>query len=189
MNTCRENKVKVVEATIAVFKRKGMKFTMDDLAKELGMSKKTIYTIFRDKEHIFMYMVDYAFDKIKECEEKILHDDSLSTLEKLHKMLGVLPDGYKELDFRQLYYIKYKYPNIYKKIEERLDAGWEGTIALMNRGVSEGVFKPFNVVVFKATFEAAVLQFFERDVLIPHDISYADALESLVSILIDGIAA
>ncbi len=188
MNTCRENKVKVVEATIAVFKRKGMKFTMDDIAKELGMSKKTIYTIFRDKEHILLYMVDYAFDKIKESEEEVLRDDSLPTLEKLRKLLGVLPDGYREIDFRQLYHIKYKYPSIYHKIEERLDLGWDSTLNLIEQGVKEGVIKPFNFVVFKATFEAAIGQFFEKDVLIPHDISYADALDSMVSILVDGIA-
>ena len=34
---------------------KGLKFTMDDLAMELlGMSKKTIYTVFRDKESLIL---------------------------------------------------------------------------------------------------------------------------------------
>ena len=36
----------VLEAAIKAFNQKGLKFTMDDIAKELSMSKKTIYTIF-----------------------------------------------------------------------------------------------------------------------------------------------
>ena len=61
-----DNKEKILEATIKVFNRKGLKFTMDDIASELSMSKKTIYTVFRDKESMFFAMVDYCFDKIKE---------------------------------------------------------------------------------------------------------------------------
>ena len=37
---------KILEGTIEAFNQKGLKFTMDDLAGILGMSKKTIYTVF-----------------------------------------------------------------------------------------------------------------------------------------------
>ena len=106
-----DNKEKILEATIKVFNRKGLKFTMDDIASELSMSKKTIYTVFRDKESMFFAMVDYCFDKIKESENEILSDDSLSTVEKIRGVLAVLPSGYKDVDFRQLYTLKDKYPN------------------------------------------------------------------------------
>ena len=88
------NKEKILEATIKVFNRKGLKFTMDDIASELSMSKNTIYTVFRDKESMFFAMVDYCFDKIKESESEILSDDSLSTVEKIRGVLAVLPSGY-----------------------------------------------------------------------------------------------
>ena len=58
----------ILEGTIKVFNQKGLKFTMDDVAKTLGMSKKTIYTVFDDKESMFYDMVDYMFDRIKESE-------------------------------------------------------------------------------------------------------------------------
>ena len=41
----------ILEGTLKAFNQKGLKFTMDDLAGILGMSKKTIYTVFRDKDH------------------------------------------------------------------------------------------------------------------------------------------
>ena len=40
---------KILEAAIVVFNQKGMKFTMDDLARQLEISKKTIYTVFLNK--------------------------------------------------------------------------------------------------------------------------------------------
>ena len=181
------NKEKILEATIKVFNRKGLKFTMDDIASELSMSKKTIYTVFRDKESMFFAMVDYCFDKIKESESEILSDDSLSTVEKIRGVLAVLPSGYKDVDFRQLYTLKAKYPNTYSRVEERLETGWEKTIALINQGIEEGSIRPVNVNLLKSMLEATIEQFFQRDILIRNQISYAEALEEVVNILVDGI--
>ena len=94
----REN---ILDATIQVFNRKGLKFTMDDIASELSMSKKTIYTIFRDKESLFLEMVDYCFDHIKEAEQEVLEDVSLNTVDKIRKLLGVMPEGYRNIDYKQ----------------------------------------------------------------------------------------
>lgn len=182
-----DNKEKILEATIKVFNRKGLKFTMDDIASELSMSKKTIYTVFRDKESMFFAMVDYCFDKIKESEDEILSDDSLPTVEKIRGVLAVLPSGYKDVDFRQLYTLKDKYPNTYSRVEERLETGWEKTIALINQGIEEGSIRPVNVNLLKSMLEATIEQFFQRDILIRNQISYAEALEEVVNILVDGI--
>ena len=72
-----QQKEVILEGTIKAFNEKGLKFTMDDVAKILGMSKKTIYTVFRDKESMFLAMVDYMFDSIKESEQQIVEDDAL----------------------------------------------------------------------------------------------------------------
>ena len=94
----------------ACLRSKGLKFTMDNLAKELSISKKTIYTVYDDKEALFLAMVDYIFDSIKESEQMILTDPSLSVVEKLHRILGVLPEGYQNIDLRKLYSLRDKYP-------------------------------------------------------------------------------
>ena len=97
-----QQKEVILEGTIKAFNEKGLKFTMDDVAKILGMSKKTIYTVFRDKESMFLAMVDYMFDSIKESEQQIVEDDALSTVEKIRRILGVIPESYRDVDFRQL---------------------------------------------------------------------------------------
>ena len=180
---------KILEATIKVFNQKGLKFTMDDIAKELSMSKKTIYTVFSDKDSLFGEMVDYCFDKIKESEARILRADDLSTVEKIRKILGVLPESYADIDFRQLYLLKDKYPKIYRKVEERLESGWEGTIALLNQGMEEGVIRPVNVILVKTMLEATLEQFFQRDILMANQISYKNALDEVVGIITDGITS
>ncbi len=177
----------ILEGTVQAFNQKGLKFTMDDLAGILGMSKKTIYTVFRDKEELFLAMVDYLFDSIKESERQVIEDVNMSTLEKIRAILGVMPEGYKDIDFRQLYLLKDKYPKIYRQVEKRLETGWETTIALLEKGMAEGVIKPVNIPIVKMMMEAALEQFFQRDILIHQKLTYGEALEQVVEILVEGI--
>ena len=177
----------ILEGTIKAFNKKGLKFTMDDIARILGMSKKTIYKVFRDKESMFYAMVDYIFDCIKESERHIVEDASLSTLDKIRKVLGVMPESYRDVDFRKLYQLRDKYPAVYRQVEQRLETGWEETIALLEQGMAEGCIRQIPIPLVKLMLEASLEQFFQRDILIQNEISYLDALDEVVGILMDGI--
>ncbi len=183
----QEMKEKIIHAAIKVFNRKGPKFTMDDIAAELSISKKTIYTVFRDKESMFSQMVDQCFDKIRDSKDAVLNDPNLSTVEKIRKIMGVMPESYVDVDFGQLYQLKDKYFRIYQKMEMRIETGWESTMELLKRGMEEGVVRPMNTVVFKTMMEATLEQFLQRDVLAANGICYKDALDEVVNILLDGI--
>ena len=180
-------KEEILKATLQVFNEKGLKFTMDDIAERLKISKKTLYKVFDDKEALFLTMVDYMFDTIKESEQEVVADETLSTVDKIHKILGVLPEGYKDVDLRQLYLLKDKYPKIYKQVELRLETGWETTRELIEQGIAEGCIQPIRIPILKMMLEAAVEQFFQRDILIQNKISYQDALSEVVDILMEGI--
>lgn len=180
-------KEQILKTTLLIFNDKGLKFTMDDIAEQLKISKKTLYKVFDDKEALFLAMVDYMFDTIKASERAVVEDNSLSTVEKIHKILGVLPEGYKEIDLRQLYLLKDKYPKIYKQVELRLETGWEITIELIEQGIAEGCIQPIRIPILKMMLEASLEQFFQRDILIQNKISYQDALEEVVNILMEGI--
>ena len=176
MNTTEGLQKNILDATLRVFDQKGLKFTMDDLAKELSISKKTIYTVYDDKEALFLAMVDYIFDSIKESEQMILTDPSLSVVEKLHRILGVLPEGYQNIDLRKLYSLRDKYPKIYQP-----------TIQLIEMGMAEGSIRPVPICLVKMMLEASIEQFFQRDILSRNQLTYADALKEVVEILMYGI--
>ena len=182
-----EQKERILKGTIQAFNEKGLKFTMDDLARILGMSKKTIYVEFTDKNSLFLAMVDYLFDGIKESEEEIINNTDIDIVDKITTMLGVLPESYKDIDLRQLYMLKDKYPVIYKRVEERFENGWQQTIELLKEAMEEGKVRNVNVDIFKMMMEAALEQFFQRDILIYNSLSYEEGLKEVVGILMNGI--
>jgi hypothetical protein len=132
-------------------------------------------------------MVDFVFEHIKESEAEVVADDSLSLPEKIQKILGVMPEAYSNLDFTQFYSLQDKYPEVYERIREHLESGWEATIALLEEGRNQGLVRPTNFQVFQITFEAATERFLMGDELEKNGISYMEALDELVSILVDGI--
>lgn len=184
----KEIKVEIMQACVVLFNEKGLKFTMDDVAKHCHISKKTMYLIFNDKEELFLAMVEHVFDKVKESEQAVLEDTSLNTEQKLRKLLGVLPEGYSNLDFSQMYSLKEKYPTIYKQVEARLETGWEASIDLLEQAKKEGIVKKeVHIPIVKLMFEASLEQFFQKDVLVKNRISYKTALNEVVNTIVDGI--
>lgn len=182
-----ELREKILEGTVIAFNEKGIKFTMDELAKILGMSKKTIYTVFSDKNQLLLAMVDRVFDAIKDAEQAVVDDVSSSTIDKVRRILCAFPEGYKDVDFRQLYSLKERYPQIYSQVENRLENGWENTIGLIKQGIDEGVIRDISIPMVKLMLESSVERFFQRDILVASGLSYKAALEEVVDILLFGI--
>jgi len=179
---------RILDETVNLYYECGLHFTMDQLAKNLGMSKKTIYLVFPDKEDLLMTMVDYIFDFIRDSKERVIQED-LPLPEKLRQVMGMLTDKYENADLAALYELRDRYPTVFTRVAERLESGWESTIALLEQGVQEGIFRQFQIPIFKLMMEATLEQFFQRDVLVRNGIPYREALDQVVDILLFGIMA
>lgn len=184
-----EIREKILKGTIQVFNRKGLKLTMDDVAEELKISKKTIYKEFSSKDEIFETMVDYVFDNIKIKEKEILNSKDFTTLEKIRMFLAAMPDSYRNINFQELHPLKDKYPKVYKRLQKRLDTGWAPAFKLLEQGKQEGIIRQdADLAVFKIMMEASLERIFERDVMKGSKKKYNDYLNEVVDILINGIA-
>lgn len=183
-----ELRVRILDEAAKLFDEKGIKFTMDDLAHSLGVSKKTIYTVFEDKRSIMIQTVDRFFDDALAAEEEILRDSSLSTIEQLRMIIGSVPERYTQNDLSQLYVLKEKYPSVYRHWQHCRENYWHGVRDLLNKGMEEGVIRPVSLPIFKTMFQSTIEQFFQHDVLVQNHIPYREALAEVAGILVDGIS-
>ena len=186
-NAGDELRIRILDEAARQFDEKGIKFTMDDLARALGMSKKTIYTVFEDKRSIMTDTIDRFFDEALIEEERILNDDRLTIVEQLKVIIGSVPERYTQNDLTQLYVLKEKYPSVYRHWQHCRENYWEGVGILIRRGIEQGAIRPVSLPVLKTMFQATIEQFFQDDVLVKNHISYRKALSEVASILVDGI--
>lgn len=180
---------KVLNGGLELYKSGNSLFTMDELAASLKMSKKTIYKFFPDKETLYIKICERFFDGVREVKNEVVRQKDLPVTTRLRKMLGLMPENYKGIEFRQLYILKDKHPRVYEYIEQRLESDWQSTIDLLNEGMANGELRQFSIPVFKTMMETSLERFFERDVLVKNNITYEDALSEVVTILVDGITA
>lgn len=78
-----DDRKNIIICALQLFKKYGVKsVSMDDISKELGISKKTLYKFFVNKNHIVENTIDYLFDQHFEKIDRILEKE-ISSLEKV----------------------------------------------------------------------------------------------------------
>jgi AcrR family transcriptional regulator len=110
MSTDQEKKERIAECFNKHFNHFGYKKTsVGDVAKELGISKKTVYQFFSTKEKIFYFIVSKAARSYRNKMEKELADIPLSTV-KIDKLIRMIfTETKKWLKSNDAFEFKYKY--------------------------------------------------------------------------------
>lgn len=184
-----EIRLKILDAALPLFNERGLKFTMDELSHALGMSKKTIYAAFPNKESLLHALVDHCFDFIRDGKDRLIRQGAQDERETLRQVLGHLTQKYEGIDLRKLYVLRQRYPAVYDHVAQRLESGWESTVALLEQGMARGTLRKVSIPLFKTMMEATLERFFQQDVLLRSDMTYRQGLEQVVDILLYGIAA
>lgn len=180
-------RIRIYEATIDEFREKGFKFTMDDVARRLSISKKTLYMVVGDKESLFFDTANHIYNEIKQSEQRVMDDNSLTTLEKIKKILIAMPDSYNELDWRQIYQLENTYPKIFARVRVMMEQQWDNTIELLKCGMAEGVIREIPIPVVKTMFEATLEKYMETKVLINEGLGFEEAVGWTLDVLMRGI--
>jgi len=82
-------KTKIIETARAVFSEKGYHdATMDDIARELGVSKGALYSYFRSKEDLLVEISQQIHTTLRETVEKTCENPELvPALEEIYNMI------------------------------------------------------------------------------------------------------
>ena len=178
-----ELRQQILDAAAQLFQAEGVNFTMQQVAAALHISKKTIYTVYSDKEALLIDMVDMLFEKIHRRKAE-LAALPLPLEERLRAVIIALPEEYAALDFRQLDALEEKYPAVAARVRRHLETGWEPTMALLEQGIAEKRIRPVNLTVLRRVLTAAFQQLLSGA---NGGSSYAAELDDMMDILMNGI--
>lgn len=174
----------IIHAGIDLFNEKGLSFSMDDIARRLSISKKTIYVCFPSKEELLLAMTDEVFHQIYLEKDRVLMAD-LPIPEKLEKAMIAMPQSYLNAKYDQLAPLTRKYPRVGERVMQYLRGNWEPVLALYRQGVREGSMRQVDVRMLQIAFTATIESLLTGR--LPKDQTYIEALQSLIDILINGM--
>lgn len=111
---------RIVEAGRQHFFAHGVRsVTMDDLAEELGMSKKTLYAAFPSKLDLLRAVLLEKFRSVEADLDQVMASVSKDVLSALHQLLACMQRHAGEIQPPFVRDIRREAPEVFKMIEER----------------------------------------------------------------------
>ena len=138
-----ERKEKILLVARQLFSQYGLKsVTMDEIAVETGMSKKTIYQVFKDKKSLVAEVINYEIDRTRTIIQGIIESKELNPIERtieIHKLIMQIQRTYPpqlERDLQRLY------PDIIAQIQSKvMDNMRRAIVDNLRNGIEQGYFR------------------------------------------------
>ncbi len=109
-------KDKIIKKATEMFLKLGFKsVTMDDIACEMCISKKTIYKYFHNKEMLIEEGTEVVHQKIHSLIDDVVAKD-FNAIEENFEMRKMFKEMFQSFDHSPAYQLKKHYPEIYSKM-------------------------------------------------------------------------
>ncbi|MGE4273534.1 MAG: TetR/AcrR family transcriptional regulator [Desulfitobacterium sp.] len=160
-------------------------FTMDDVASDLGISKKTIYKVFQSKNQLISELVD----NIVEMEKRTFCEaiaEQATWLEKFEAMLTMYTP--EDIPFRLVDELYRNYPQEKEKIEKLAEFRQAILYPLIEEGQKEGKIRAdLNPVIIVAMIHNLFMTPADSKMLESQDITIKQLLEQMKNLFFHGI--
>lgn len=146
MYLCPLKKFKLKEKLLAksaeMFLNLGVKsVTMDEIAAEMGISKKTIYAHFSTKTKLIEATALYVFENIS-CGVDQIREENRDPLEELYIIKNFALDHLKDEKSSPQYQLQKYYPKIFNTIKTRQQEMMKDLIMEnLRRGIDQGLYR------------------------------------------------
>ena len=174
-------RAQICAAGLELFRQEGLRFTVQQAAQAVHVSKKTVYCVYSSKEEL-----DEAFRKIHVRKQAIL-DGPGSLQEKLRAVIIALPEEYTALDLQQMNLLDEKYPRLARRVRTHLETGWEPTLALLEEAMDRNIIRRVSLPVLQRMISASIECFLQDRSMEEQGIHYRQALEEMIDILLEGL--
>jgi AcrR family transcriptional regulator len=147
LNQKKNMKEKIIAKATDLFLKLGFKsVTMDDIAEEMCISKKTIYKYFCNKELLIAETTEIVHKAIHQSIDSIVAKD-YNAIEENFEIRKMFKEMFKTSESSPSYQLKKHYPEIYDKVVTR-EINECTSIFKQNidRGIDQGLYRP-NILI------------------------------------------
>jgi AcrR family transcriptional regulator len=137
-----DNRERIIEGAAELFRTYGIKsVTMDSLATHLGISKRTIYEVFSDKDELLIGVLKWMAERQRILVKKVL-DDSENAILAIFRLLEINIDHFQSMspafqaDMR-----RFHQEVLMKKTDKCEMPDYKNNQMVIERGIKENHFR------------------------------------------------
>ena len=179
----------ILERVLALFKRYGIRsVTMDDISSELGMSKKTLYQEFKDKDDLMNQVI--VFDMAQ--SRRLLEEVNQSYTDAIHElfMLNRGMHSARTLYSPTFYFdLRRYYPQIYARwMEDKRSNMYRVITDNLKKGKREGLYRAeIDEHIIGRLHIARVEMLEANDLIEDHELMSKEFIQEVFSYHLHGI--
>lgn len=136
-----ETKKDIIKRTLPLLIARGIKTSVDEIARTLSISKRTLYENFENKDELICYCINEMIDESSEA----LNNHLLKSCNPIEEMFPILHENIRRIyghRFKLMDELKRVYPKIYEECLEKLkDQYYHRLKDVIQRGKKEGLFR------------------------------------------------
>lgn len=141
MNEGHQNKI--LEGAKELFFMYGLKrVTVDDICRHIGMSKKTVYVFFKNKEELIeCLLVKNLSENKKEFEQ--IFKKSNNSIQEIILLMEHLAEMFSEINPHVFYDLQKYHPVVWKQFKEfKENFLFQMIVGNLEKGIQEGLYRP-----------------------------------------------
>ena len=183
-----EDQNKIIEMIEEKFFRDGFyKTTMDEVASELKMSKKTIYKFFPSKEDLVKGIAKHFMEGVKRRVLPALNSDK-NAIEKLAELNNVLARISEKVPSKRMDEIKTYFPSLWSEIDSfRTKMMFANITKVVDQGKAEGLFIDYPTPIIMNTLVSSVRAIVNPEFILNNNFSISEAALYTFKVVIGGI--
>lgn len=183
-------KNRIIEEAASLFRTYGIKtVTMDLLASKLGISKRTIYEVFSDKDELLIGVVKWMSEKQKETMNGILQE-SENVIVANFRMINVIREHFQNMSPAFILDIKKYHHSSLSEMKGKGDfQDSRDGMEILTRGIKEGLFrKNIKVELVNRCIYELIRISCDYDIFPPDKYSRNDIIKNVYINYLRGIA-
>jgi len=136
-------KEKIIKKATDMFLKLGFKsVTMDDIACEMCISKKTIYKYFSNKEVLVEQGTEMLHQKIHSLMDEVV-TKNYNAIEENFEMRKMFKEMFQSFDHSPAYQLKKHYPEIYENMmANEMEDCYKVFSQNIIKGIQQGLYRP-----------------------------------------------
>jgi TetR/AcrR family transcriptional regulator, cholesterol catabolism regulator len=182
----------IIQKTADIYFRYGIKsVTMDDLSRELGISKKTLYLHFNDKKNVVRKVIHHLIETQKCGISDALNKPGANAIDKLMMMTHFFAEHLKNSNASLTYDLQKYYPDIWDEvIEFKREEVYRHIIDNIETGIREGLYNDDMNYQIIARAYVSRMEMYQTDLWQPLDkYPLTEVFQTLFIYHIRGIAS
>lgn len=138
-----DTRTRIIEQASLMFFKYGIRsITMDEIAESLGISKRTLYENFSNKEELLKQCIDFTYQEGKKMRESILKEYPDNPLEIIYQHFRQVIITFNNIHPNFFNDLRKYHSQLWRKhIESKQEENATFTQSMIEMGIGKGVFR------------------------------------------------